>query len=242
MISYNVNDLSLILPIYNEEARLKKNLKEIKKFISKNKNIEIIFINDGSNDNSNIVIEKFISKINNNKIIQIISYKKNIGKGYAIKKGVLTSKKKWVLICDTDMSVKPNQINNWSKKKYITDNKCAYFASRKHSLSKVKTSKIREFLGKIFNVLIYCLFDIRIKDTQCGFKLFHNSYAKKVFNKISSYRFSFDVELVLILSKYKIGIKELPVNWTHKTGSKLNIFFDMPIMFFDILKIKFKNN
>ena len=61
-----------------------------------------------------------------------------------------------------------------------------------------------------------------------------------MFRKINSYRFSFDVELVLLLKKKNISIKELPVNWVHKSGSKLNIFYDMPLMFYDLLKIKFK--
>ena len=234
-----MDNISLIIPLYNEQNRIKKNLSFIQNFLKKKK-IEVIFVNDGSNDNSEKIIKKFISK-NNKKFIKYISYKKNVGKGYAIKKGVLSSKRKWILICDVDMSVRPNQIDIWYKKKYILKKNEAYFASRKHSLSKIKTSLIRKSLGVIFNLIIFSLFGINIKDTQCGFKLFNKKYAKSVFRKISSYRFSFDVELVLLLKKKNIKIKELPVNWVHKSGSKLNIFYDMPLMFYDLLKIKFKN-
>ena len=58
----------------------------------------------------------------------------------------------------------------------------------------------------------------------------------------NNHTFSFDVELVLLLKKNDINIIELPVSWIHKSGSKLSIFYDMPLMFYDILKIKFKNN
>ena len=237
-----MDNISLIIPLYNEEKRLKNSFKVIKNFLFKKKNTEVIFVNDGSNDKSAKIIKNFIRKFHKKKLIKYISYKKNIGKGYAIKKGVLKSKKKWILICDLDMSVKPDQINNWNKKKFIKSNKEAYFASRKHSLSKIKTSIIREFLGKIFNLIIYNLLNIDIRDTQCGFKLFNKNYAKFIFRKITSYRFSFDVELVLLLKKNDINIIELPVSWIHKSGSKLSIFYDMPLMFYDILKIKFKNN
>jgi len=237
-----VDNISLIIPLYNEEKRLKNSFKVIKNFLFKKKNTEVIFVNDGSNDKSAKIIKNFIRKFHKKKLIKYISYKKNIGKGYAIKKGVLKSKKKWILICDLDMSVKPDQINNWNKKKFIKSNKEAYFASRKHSLSKIQTSIIREFLGKIFNLIIYNLLNIDIRDTQCGFKLFNKNYAKFIFRKITSYRFSFDVELVLLLKKNDINIIELPVSWIHKSGSKLSIFYDMPLMFYDILKIKFKNN
>tara|TARA_B100001057_G_scaffold467434_1_gene525572 strand:+ start:86 stop:793 length:708 start_codon:yes stop_codon:yes gene_type:complete len=235
-----VDNISLIIPLYNEENRIKKNLKIIQNFL-KRKNIEIIFVNDGSDDGSEKIIKRFISKNKNKKLIQYISYKKNVGKGYALKKGVLNSKKKWILICDVDMSVQPNQIDIWNKKKYILKDNEAYFASRKHSLSKIETSFVRKLLGVIFNLIIFFLFGIKIKDTQCGFKLFNRNYAKSIFGKISSYRFSFDVELVLLLKKKKINIRELPVNWIHKSGSKLNIFYDMPLMLYDLLKIKFKN-
>ena len=237
-----MDNISLIIPLYNEEKRLKNSFKVIKNFLFKKKNTEVIFVNDGSNDKSAKIIKNFIRKFHKKKLIKYISYKKNIGKGYAIKKGVLKSKKKWILICDLDMSVKPDQINNWDKKKFIKSNKEAYFASRKHSLSKIQTSIIREFLGKIFNLIIYNLLNIDIRDTQCGFKLFNKNYAKFIFRKITSYRFSFDVELVLLLKKNDINIIELPVSWIHKSGSKLSIFYDMPLMFYDILKIKFKNN
>ena len=234
-----MDNISLIIPLYNEENRIKKNLSFIQNFLKK-KNIEVIFVNDGSSDNSEKIIKKFISK-NNKKFIKYLSYKQNVGKGYAIKKGVLSSKKKWILICDLDMSVQPSQIDIWYKKKYILKKNEAYFASRKHTLSKIKTSFVRKLLGVIFNLIIFSLFGIRIKDTQCGFKLFHKDYAKSIFRKINSYRFSFDVELVLLLKEKNIKIKELPVNWIHKSGSKLNIFYDMPLMFYDLLKIRFKN-
>jgi hypothetical protein len=58
---------------------------------------------------------------------------------------------------------------------------------------------------------------------------------------MKSYRFSFDVELTILLRKNKIEIIELPLKWIHKPGSKLNIFKDIPRMFFDILKIKIKH-
>ena len=70
--------------------------------------------------------------------------------------------------------------------------------------------------------------------------MFHKNYSAKVFRKLSSYRFAFDVELTLILKRNKISIQELPLRWTHKNESKLNLIKDTPIMFFDILIIKFK--
>tara|TARA_Y100000590_G_scaffold360490_1_gene416795 strand:+ start:317 stop:1039 length:723 start_codon:yes stop_codon:yes gene_type:complete len=238
-----VYSLSIIIPLYNEEKRIFKSLIKIRKFINQNKKkkIEIIFVSDGSYDQTNKIINFFIKK--NKKIckFKFIRYQKNIGKGYAVKKGILKSKNSWILMCDADMSVDPNQFNKWFKNKEIINDKTAYFGSRSHKKSQIKASIIRIFLGIFFRLLIKILFNIKLMDTQCGFKVFHKKYAFKVFKKINSSRFAFDVELVIILKKNNIKIKELPLKWTHKSGSKLNILYDLPKMIYDIFLIKMSN-
>ena len=233
-------NLSIVIPVFNEEVRLKKTLPILEKFLdtSKKNKIELIFVSDGSEDKTNNIINKFI---NSKKYkISLIKYKKNIGKGYAIKRGVLKAKNQWILICDIDLSVHPDQFSKWFYKQMINSKKCAYYGSREHKHSIVKASFIRVFLGFFFKRLIKFLFKINLSDTQCGFKVFHKNYSKKIFNKMKSYRFTFDVELTIILNKNKIEIIELPLKWVHKTGSKLSIFKDIPRMFFDILKIKIR--
>ena len=235
--------LSIIIPLYNEEKRLLKSLTKIEKFILQNKknNIEVIFVSDGSTDLTNKIIEQFIKKNKKNLKSFLVKYKKNVGKGYAIKKGLLKSKKNWILICDADMSVSPNQFNIWYKNKKIIDKKQAYFGSRRHRESNVESSIIRRILGLFFIIFIRVLFNIKLKDSQCGFKVFHKNYALKVFKKISSFRFAFDIELVILLKKSKIKIIELPLKWVHQNGSKLNLLYDMPKMIYDIFIIRFKN-
>ena len=234
-------NLSIIIPLYNEEKRVAYCLQILSKFLENKQkfDVEIIFVDDGSYDNTAKIIKKFIKK-NNKYSLNIISYKRNVGKGFAIKKGILKSSKKWKLICDADMSVKLIQFDEWFKKKLIQNENCAYFGSRNHKNSKIKTSIIREGLGLIFKFILRILFKIKISDTQCGFKVFHKKYAKKIFAQLTSYRFAFDVELTLILKKKNILIKELPLRWEHKNNSKLSLIRDMPLMFLDILKIKIK--
>jgi dolichyl-phosphate beta-glucosyltransferase len=232
--------LSIILPVFNEEIRLKKTLPILEKFLrlSKKNRIELIFVSDGSIDKTNRILKKFINLKKFN--ISLIAYKNNVGKGYAVKRGVLKAKNQWILLCDTDLSVHPNQFNKWFFSKMINSNKCAYYGSREHQDSVVKASLARMMLGFFFKRLIKFLFKISLSDTQCGFKVFHKSYAKKIFNKIKSCRFSFDVELTILLRKNKIKVIELPLKWVHKSGSKLNIFKDIPRMLFDLLKIKIR--
>ena len=236
-------NLSIIIPLYNEEKRLKKSLISLIKFIKikPKKKIEIIFVSDGSTDSTNKIISLFIKE--NKKILEsfLIKYAKNVGKGYAIKKGILKSKNDWILICDADMSVNPNQFNIWYQNKKIIDKNKAYFGSRRHEKSNVKSSIVRKTLGLIFILFIRILLNIKLKDSQCGFKIFHRSYALKIFKKISSFRFAFDVELTILLTKFKINIIELPLKWVHQDGSKLSLFYDIPKMIYDIFIIRLKN-
>ncbi len=236
-------NLSIVIPLYNEEKRLKKTLPIISNFLknSKKDKIEIIFVSDGSNDRTNDIIKKYKHTKSKKYKIRFIKYKNNVGKGYAVKKGILIAKHNWILLCDTDLSVHPNQFKMWFDDKKIKSKKEAYYGSREHKDSIVKASIYRILLGFFFKKLIKYMFKIRLSDTQCGFKVFHKSYSKKIFKMIKSYRFAFDVELTILLNKNGIKIIELPLKWTHKTGSKLNIFKDAPRMIFDIILIKIKN-
>ena len=237
-------NLSIIIPLYNEESRLKESLYTLITFLSNRnkKKIETIFVSDGSTDNTNDLIHFFILKNKKKYNLKLIKYKKNIGKGYAIKKGIMSANHEWQLICDADMSVNVNQFQSWYKKKLIKNKNVAYFGSRNHKNSKIITTIKRRYFGLIFIYILKFLFKIQIEDTQCGFKVFHKNYSSKVFRKLKSYRFAFDVEIILILQKNNIHINELPLKWIHKKDSKLNLIKDIPIMLYDLLKIKLRNS
>lgn len=235
----NKLNLSIIFPIFNEEQRLPRTLSLLQNFSEKytKKEIELIFVNDGSDDNSKNLLNNFIKK--NKKInSKIVNYKKNMGKGYAIKRGVLRSKNYWIAICDCDLSVHPNQIITWFKENKITSSNCAYYGSREHQQSKINANALRVFFGYFFKKIIKFFFKINLSDTQCGLKVFNKKYSKKVFKKLSIDGFAFDVQLTVLLMKKKIKIVELPLKWTHMPGSKLNLFLDIPKMLIEIIKIK----
>ncbi len=236
------SELSIVFPLFNEERRLKKTFLEIRNFKKKvrKKKIEIIFIDDGSKDKSDLLIRQFIEKISSkNFIVKIFKLKKNMGKGYALKVGVNKCSLKWILTSDIDLSVPLSQILVWEKGDYFKFNQ-VIFGSRNHKKSRVNKNFVRFILGKFFNFFVLTILNISLLDTQCGFKVYKKSIAKKIFTKLTNYGFTHDLELVLILKKKKIKIVELPVKWVHKTGSKINIFFEPINMFLNILFLKFK--
>jgi len=237
-----IKSLSIIFPVFNEQLRINNSLNKIKKFIkvSKLKYIEIIFIDDGSIDRTFSIIKNFISAFKNNNKIRVILLKnyRNFGKGYSLRKGILHSRGEWILTADIDLSVNINQYEKWFLNSMSQKNYFIYFGSRNHPNSKVQKTLSRYLLGQIFRFLIYFLFKIRFYDTQCGYKLYKNTIAKKIFSKLKDDRFAHDVEIILIATFMKILIKEMPVDWVHKNHSKVNILKDVFIMFWDLLMIK----
>jgi dolichyl-phosphate beta-glucosyltransferase len=232
-----IKSLSIIIPFFNEKQRIQACLKKIDKF-NKKISAEFILVNDGSYDGSKFIVEEFLKK--NSKNIKLLNLKKNMGKGYALKKGIQEAKKEWILTSDLDLSVPLNQVFNWTKKNHLKKNCYIYFGSRGHKESKVKAKLYRIFLGKIFRFMINTLFKIKITDTQCGYKLYKSKIAKKIFKKIKMPGFEHDLEIVLNAKKLKHSIIELPVKWIHKSNSKLNIFIDPIRMFLGILLLKYK--
>jgi dolichyl-phosphate beta-glucosyltransferase len=225
-----IKSVSIIYPVYNEENRLNKTFFDIKNFDKSNKFLkkQYIFVNDGSTDQSLSIIKK---RFKRNKRVKIISYSKNMGKGYAIKKGVLIAKNQWVLTTDADCSVSNFQLINWIKSEYLNKKIFIYFASRNHPLSLVKKKIIRQFIGFLFKLLLLIFFKIKISDTQCGFKLYKLNIAKKIFKMMLINDYMHDVEIYKISEKLNLKIKVLPVNWNHADQSQINFFLD----FFKIL-------
>ena len=192
-----IKSISIVYPIFNEEKRLAKTIRDIERFDKSNTSMkkEYILVNDGSVDSTLSFIK---NKLGQNKKIKLLSYSKNRGKGYALKQGVRQAKYQWVLTTDADCSVSNFQINSWEKKNYLDNKNFIYFASRNLLNSSVKKKISRQLIGKIFQFFIKIFFKINLSDTQCGFKLYKTIYAKKIFKKILTDGYMHDVEICLI--------------------------------------------
>ena len=239
-----IKSISIILPLYNEAQRLKKTFKEIKKFLKRKTvtYVEVIFVNDGSKDNSDKMIKKFIKENKKMKFkFKYFSLNKNSGKGAALKMGVKKATKDWILTSDIDFSVSLFELHRWIRNDFINHNHSIYFASRSHRQSKVDSKFYRKIAGNFLSFLIYFTLSINIKDTQCGFKLYRSSIAKKVFSKIKFVGYEHDIEIVLLSKKLKERIVELPVTWKHVKLSKVNILADSIKMFFKVFLIKIRH-
>ena len=239
-----IKSLSIVFPIFNEELRLKSSFNHIISFLKKKKNfkIEIIFVDDGSKDNTYKIINKFIKKSKTNKKIKfkLVRLRNNLGKGAALKLGVKNAKYDWILTTDIDMSVSLFQIYNWIEKKLVNKKYLVYFGSRSHPKSIVERVYFRKIIGDIGCFFISTILNIKIRDTQCGYKLYKKHCAKFAFSQLINRGFDHDLELIMLLRSRNIKIVELPVKWKHMDNSKVNVFWDSIKVFIGILRIRFR--
>ncbi|MCF0117918.1 MAG: glycosyltransferase, partial [Bacilli bacterium] len=230
--------LSLVFPAYNEEKRLSPALeKAVNYFSSLGIKYEIIIVNDGSKDKTFDLIQNEIKKyssfqyLTNKPEIIMVNYKKNGGKGYAVRTGMQYIRGKYTLMIDSDGATDIKDYE--SLYKTIENEEYALaIGSRKIITEQVERVWYRNIIGIINNIFIKVLIGIKdIKDTQCGFKLFTRKAAIDLFTNLHLVRWAFDVDLLYISQKLKIKVIEVPVNWKEIPGSKL-VLLPATISFF----------
>ena len=210
--------LSVILPAYDEEARIVPSLEKRHEYLEKQDyGYEVLVVNDGSTDKTKELVQE---KIKDWPHFKLIDNKVNKGKGGVVKQGMLEASGKWRLFMDVDESVTINEIERlWP---YTHDYEIV-IGSRYTEGGKVtkKQPLIRRVISRGGNLLIQILIAWGIKDTQCGFKMFSERAAKEIFPLQTMERWSFDMELVAIAKKHGYKIKEVPVTWEEQAGSRL---------------------
>lgn len=96
-------------------------------------------------------------------------------------------------------------------------------------------------MGALFSFFSFLITNLRIRDTQCGFKMFSRKTGEVIFPKQTIYGFGFDVELLYIAKKYGFRIKELPVEWVNDPDSKINSFKDSVRMVGDLVRVRYND-
>ncbi len=232
--------ISLIIPFFNESKRLDRLEDGLNQYRNRNQLIqEIIFVNDGSSDDTLLHLQKFQKQFPENNI-QVIQIETNCGKGNALQAGILQAQHNWVLCNDADLSYRLEQIDEWYETELLDLNKneTIYFGKRIIKDKKSKFFVHRIIIGKIFYLLIRLILGINIQDTQCGFKLYPTAIAKEVFKDLQEKRFAFDLEIIYKLIQQNYTIKTLPVHCIDIEGSKVNLLKDSWNMFWALFRIR----
>ncbi len=207
--------LSLVVPAYKQEKTITQDIKSLDSVLSLLPlRHEIIVVVDGFVDDTFRKAEKFKSNQ-----IKIIGYKKNKGKGFAIKTGVAAAKGDIIGFIDSGMDLDPAEVSimlsimEWNKADIVV-------GSKLHPDSRVNYPASRKILSWGYRVIIKTLFRLNVKDTQVGLKLFKGKVAKDVFSRIIVKTFAFDVEVLAVAKLLNYNkIHEAPIKLNFRQGS-----------------------
>ncbi|MFJ8073743.1 dolichyl-phosphate beta-glucosyltransferase [Streptomyces sp. NPDC096176] len=216
-------DLSVVVPAYNEEARLRPTLDAICAYLHTDPDRwgdwELIVVDDGSTDATAKIAEEAASE---EPRIQLVSSGTNRGKGNALRLGVLASYGRRVLVTDADLATPIEELERLGKELVSTD-AAAAIGSRAHPDARIEVHQrpLREWLGRMGNRLIRAVAVSGIRDTQCGFKLFDGDKVRAAFADSRLDGWGIDVEILRFFRRAGWPVTEVPVRWSHRAGSKV---------------------
>ena len=224
--------ISIIIPAYNEDRRIEKTLRAYAGFF--NKDTEILIILNGCRDNTLNIVKKVKDEFDN---INYWVFEKAMGKGGAVIEGFKVAGGDLIGFVDADLATVPEAFNDLI---INIGNYDGIIASRYISGARIlnKQSLKRRFASRVFNIIVRILFFMNYKDTQCGAKIFKNAAIKKIVNKMTETNWTFDVELLYLMKKHKLKIKEFPTVWKEPGDSRLKLNKVGPEMFFSIIKLR----
>ncbi|MDP3582459.1 MAG: glycosyltransferase [Ignavibacteria bacterium] len=232
--------LSIIIPAYNEEKKIEKDILLADKFFSEQKlSGEIIVVDDGSSDATFQTANDVRKRIDIP--LSVLKNEKNWGKGYAVKRGILAAKGEYIAYCDTGATVPFN--NLLIGLNLLIKNECDIAnGSRKlpGSVIKISQEKDRKLSSSVIRFIVTTLLGVPdyLTDTQCGFKIYKTEAAKELFSKLRTNGFMFEIENILRAIKHNYRVKEFPVEWSCDRDSRITLLKTPWRILLDIFKIR----
>lgn len=231
--------LSIVVPAYNEAWRIGSSLEKIREFIrSKPFVIELILVDDGSTDGTPEILRKFITDF---PCARVLRNEPNRGKGYSVRRGVLEAAGEFILFTDADLSAPIEEADRLLAA--IQESQLdAAIGSRalKRALIGVHQPWFRETAGRLFNALVHLSTGLRIRDTQCGFKLFRRASTRRAFELQRVDDFGFDPELLFLIQRLGGKLVEVPVRWNDNPATKVHFLKDAFKMALELAQIRWR--
>jgi glycosyltransferase involved in cell wall biosynthesis len=215
--------LSIVIPAFNESARLGGSLKKILQYLNERREAaELIVVDDGSTDATSAVADEAMRDAGR-VATRLIRYEPNRGKGYAVRLGLLAANANMALFSDADLSTPVTETPRLIEP--IQTGECDLtFGSRAldRRLIGVHQPWRREQGGRVFNLIVRLATALPFWDTQCGFKAFRMSVCRPLLEAAQIDRFGFDVELIYLAHLAQLRLREIPVRWDHTAGGPLD--------------------
>jgi dolichyl-phosphate beta-glucosyltransferase len=199
--------VSLVIPVYNAEAYIERSIEAVLAFFTQQRYAaEIIVVDDGSTDGTRVVLDQFKNRVH------ILANSRNMGKGYSVRRGMLAAAGQFVFFTDADIPFTMAPIPRFLNA--LDGEGCDVVIGSRDpggSAAVMNLSWPRRAGSHIFTLLVSRMIVPGISDTQCGLKGFRHPAARMLFSRSHINRFAFDVEVLFIAMKKRLGITSLPV-------------------------------
>jgi glycosyltransferase involved in cell wall biosynthesis len=229
--------LSIVIPAWNEEARLAKTLAAyIPALRASGVKYEVVVACDGLTDHTSAVAESYRSSG-----VRTLESAKKRGKGGAVLAGIRAARFASVGFVDADGPVPPEDLLRLAKA--LDQSDCA-IASRvvPGSKSMIRRSALRRLLSRLWGLAVRVMLLIPVDDPQCGAKFFRAEAIGMVMPRVQLTNWAFDISILFHLHDSGFRISEVPVTWTERSGSKLVISKDVPAMFVSLVGLRIMNS
>jgi glycosyltransferase involved in cell wall biosynthesis len=233
--------ISVLMPAYNEGARIRSNILAVDRiFKAMRRPYEIVVMDDGSGD---WTFEEAKAAAKGRRHIKVARHDVNQGKGWTLKEAFRLCKGEWVVFLDSDLDIDPSQLAIFFEIQRA-GGADVVIGSKRHPLSKLKYPAKRRVISAGYFFLVKLLFQLPLRDTQTGLKLFRREVLRAVFPKVLVKRYAFDLELLVLAHHLGFKIDEAPVivEYRGKFGhiglrAIFNIWWDTMAVFYR-LRIK----
>ena len=226
------------LEMLNEAARIGDSIRKIDQFLRRTPlSIELVIVDDGSTDDTSKIVDGI--QVEN---LRLLQNRQNHGKGYSVRQGVLSAGGTYVLFTDADLSAPIEEMNKLLDVA-IHGRADVVIGSRAVDRRYIEKhqSRVRELGGMVFNLMVRFILGLRFHDTQCGFKLFHRTKTRRVFERLTTFGFGFDPEVLYVARKLGCRVLEVPVHWAHDENSKIRLVRDGARMAVDVFRIRWND-
>jgi dolichyl-phosphate beta-glucosyltransferase len=228
----------VIVPVYNEAARLPRYLDEIVTFFEgRGAPWELLVVDDGSTDGTLACVE---AATRSHPEVRGLRQPRNAGKGAAVRRGMLEARGAFRLFTDADGATPIGELKRLEP--MLAGGADVVIGSRALADPAVSVAARRHRVaaGRVFNWTVARLGLRGIADSQCGFKAFTAAAARDLFGRLRTRGFGFDVELLLLAQAAGYRVVEVAVNWADQPGSKVGVVKSGPRMLGEILLARWR--
>ncbi len=229
--------LTILVPCFNEARRLRETIRHMLGYADERQGsgTELVLIDDGSTDGTRAIIRELADSDHR---VRGVTLPANRGKGAALRAGATVARGKVVAFLDADLSYPLGSLDRAQSE--IEGGADVVIGGRDlEEGGALRTYSVaRRASSMLFNTVVDTVLDLRIPDTQCGFKAFRGDVAKALFREGRIDRFGFDVELLFLAKRWGLRIKRIPVHMSHRKGSTVRIVRDGARMAYDVLRIR----